>query len=125
MLSKRFAVAAACLAIASAMSAGCAASYSSEIDSIMAGDTLNQMSADSAPQQSVVNGWTARDFLELSARQNIESTYLLYGLLIVGVLVIVLLFVLVRRMSRLEAALTRQTPEWSEPIAADPTPPLG
>jgi hypothetical protein len=42
--------------------------YLADIRSAMLDDRLNQNSADSAPQQSVVNGWTARDLLAISAR---------------------------------------------------------
>src|SRR5687768_9021956 len=38
------------------------------IRQIMAADALNQSRAEGAPQQSVVNGWTARDLLELVAQ---------------------------------------------------------
>lgn len=44
-----------------------------DIASVLAGDTINQASTKGAPQQSVVNGWTARDLLELIATQGVES----------------------------------------------------
>lgn len=45
----------------------------SDIDTVLAADTLNQARTEGAPQQSVVNGWTARDFLELSVQQGVDS----------------------------------------------------
>jgi hypothetical protein len=99
--------------LASVVSAGCAATYSSQIDSIMSIDTLNQASAGSAPQQTVVNGWTARDLLELSARQSAEMTYIMYGLLAVGIVLVLLLVIMARRLSRLEAALSQPPSLWS------------
>ena len=39
----------------------------------MVSDTLNQGRTEGAPQQSVVNGWTARDLLELTAKQGVEA----------------------------------------------------
>lgn len=41
----------------------------SAINSIMTDDGLSQISADSAPKQTVVNGWTTRDLLEVIALQ--------------------------------------------------------
>jgi hypothetical protein len=45
----------------------------SDIAAIMLDDGLNQGTADSAPQQSVVNGWTARDLLEVIAKQGADT----------------------------------------------------
>lgn len=45
----------------------------SDISNVMIEDTLNQGRAEGAPQQSVVNGWTARDLLELTATQGVEA----------------------------------------------------
>lgn len=44
-----------------------------DIAQIMVGDSLNQTSADSAPKQTVVNGWTARDLLEAIAQQGADT----------------------------------------------------
>lgn len=44
-----------------------------DIAAIMTDDGLNQGTADSAPQQSVVNGWTARDLLEAIAQQGADT----------------------------------------------------
>ncbi len=44
-----------------------------DIAYVMAGDSLNQKSAAGAPQQAVVNAWTARDLLELAAKQGVEA----------------------------------------------------
>lgn len=41
--------------------------YSSEISSVMADYEANNAMADSAPQQEVVNGWVAKDLLEVIA----------------------------------------------------------
>ena len=46
---------------------------SSDISKVMVGDTLNQARTEGAPQQAVVNGWTARDLLELTARQGVDA----------------------------------------------------
>lgn len=75
------------LSIAIMSASGCAATYLSDIDAIAAGDAINQLSADSAPQQTVVNGWTARDYLELAARQNTEANVLMY--FAVGALIVI------------------------------------
>ena len=85
---------------------GCAATYPGEIDSISGNDSINQLSADSAPQQSVVNGWTARDYLELAARQNTEVSVLLYVAVAVLVIIALTLLTQSRRLLRLERALT-------------------
>ena len=45
----------------------------SDISIVMLGDEVNQESADPAPKQTVVNGWTARDLLELIAKQGVAS----------------------------------------------------
>ena len=44
-----------------------------DVSKVMLGDTLNQARTEGAPQQSVVNGWTARDLLELTAKQGVEA----------------------------------------------------
>lgn len=44
-----------------------------DISEVMLSDTLNQSRTEGAPQQSVVNGWTARDLLELTAKQGVEA----------------------------------------------------
>lgn len=44
-----------------------AADYQQDIHSAMIGDRVNQRAAETAPQQAVVNGWTARDLLKISA----------------------------------------------------------
>ena len=43
------------------------------IRQVMAEDALNQPTAQGAPQQSVVNGWTARDLLEVIAKTGAAS----------------------------------------------------
>lgn len=40
-----------------------------DISSALLDDSINQKAAGGAPQQSVVNGWTARDLLTIIARQ--------------------------------------------------------
>jgi hypothetical protein len=42
--------------------------YRSEIRAALAGDEVNQATASGAPQQQVVNGWTARDLLAAGDR---------------------------------------------------------
>lgn len=73
---------------------------SDEIDGALLIADLNEESAESAPQQQVINGWTARDLLEIQANQlnDIEKaqsqTTLLLGLLSVlaslGIVAVVL-----------------------------------
>jgi hypothetical protein len=46
---------------------------SSDISKVMVEDALNQARTQGAPQQAVVNGWTARDLLELAAKQGVEA----------------------------------------------------
>ena len=41
---------------------------STEISTAIVEDSLNAKSSSSAPQQQVVNGWTARDLLEIDAK---------------------------------------------------------
>lgn len=45
----------------------------SDVDYVMASDKINQASADSAPKQTVVNGWASRDLLELVAKQQVAN----------------------------------------------------
>ena len=76
------------LLMASLVSA-CAVTYPSRISDISSSDALNQLSADSAPQQAVVNGLRARDYLKLIAEQNTERSFLLYAVLaMLGVLLV-------------------------------------
>lgn len=48
-------------------------SRSSEISGALSDAELNELSADSAPQQQVVNGWVARDLLAIIAEQQNEA----------------------------------------------------
>lgn len=48
-------------------------SQAGAISAALAGGELNESSADSAPQQQVVNGWVARDLLAAIGRQNEEA----------------------------------------------------
>jgi hypothetical protein len=91
--------------------AACAATYPGEIDLIGTTDSLNQLGADSAPQQTVVNGWTARDYLALTARQNTEVSVLVY--VMVGILVVIALTLLAqnRRLLKLERTLSSGEPQ--------------
>lgn len=57
-----------------------------DVAGVMAMDTVNQASADSAPKQTVVNGWTARDLLELIAKQGQARDHRPAALLTIGVL---------------------------------------
>jgi hypothetical protein len=57
-----------------------------DVAAVMTMDTLNQASADSAPKQTVVNGWTARDLLELIAKQGESQDHRPAALLTIGVL---------------------------------------
>lgn len=109
-------------ALAAITVTGCAATYPGAIDTISGNDALNQLSADSAPQQSVVNGWTARDYLELAARQNTEVSVLLY--LAVAVLVIIALTLLTqnRRLLRVEQALASAAAPGSKAPSGVPQP---
>jgi len=46
--------------------------YESVVGAALADYEANDALAESAPQQQVVNGWIARDLLEVIARQNVE-----------------------------------------------------
>jgi len=46
--------------------------YESLITEALDADRLNNLSTESAPQQQVVNGWTARDLLTIIAKENID-----------------------------------------------------
>lgn len=46
--------------------------YLSLIQQTLSNDTANNARAQGAPQQAVVNGWTARDLLTIIAKQNID-----------------------------------------------------
>lgn len=45
----------------------------SDIDAVMIDDSINQGRTEGAPQQAVVNGWTARDLLKIMATEGVES----------------------------------------------------
>lgn len=51
-----------------------AGAYLSDIRTVIGRDRLNQSTAESAPQQTVVNGWTARDLLAVSDRISAANT---------------------------------------------------
>lgn len=62
--------------------------YKGDVKSALRLATLNEATADSAPQQQVVNGWAARDLLAIIAREQADSDErqaALTGLLIVAV----------------------------------------
>lgn len=92
------------LVLAATLMSACAASYPGRISEIEGTDALNQLSADSAPQQSVVNGWTARDYLKLVAEQNTEQSFLMYGL------VVLLALLLLRSVRTARASQSSEIP---------------
>ena len=49
--------------------------YTEDIASAMSGYAANNVYADSAPKQQVVNGWVAKDLLKVSTEQNAEIIY--------------------------------------------------
>lgn len=49
-----------------------ATTYESLISSVLADDVLNNTRTEGAPQQTVVNGWTARDLLTIIAKENAD-----------------------------------------------------
>ena len=49
-----------------------ATTYESLISSVLADDAFNNTRTQGAPQQTVVNGWTARDLLTIIAKQNAD-----------------------------------------------------
>lgn len=49
-----------------------ASSYESLISAVLADDAANNLRTQGAPQQTIVNGWTARDLLTVIARQNAD-----------------------------------------------------
>jgi hypothetical protein len=102
------------------MLAGCAVTYPGAMEAISGNDAINQLSADSAPQQAVVNGWTARDYLALVAQQNTEHSVLMYAL--IGLLVVIALALLTqnRRLAHVETVLSGSTPAQSGSPAPPP-----
>lgn len=44
--------------------------YEEMLADVLVGDTVNNTRTEGAPQQQVVNGWTARDLLTLQVQQN-------------------------------------------------------
>ena len=60
-----------------------ATSYESLITSALDADAANNLRTEGAPQQQVVNGWTAKDLLTIIAKENID---ILKALLLIGVL---------------------------------------
>lgn len=68
-------------------------SDSSDVSRVLANDDLNQSNASGAPQQAVVNGWVARDLLEVIARDQLENKQVDHrpsALLLLGLLLMVL-----------------------------------
>lgn len=49
-----------------------ATSYESLITSALDADAANNLRTEGAPQQQVVNGWTAKDLLTIIAKENID-----------------------------------------------------
>lgn len=49
-----------------------ATQYETLISDALDADRLNNMTTESAPQQQVVNGWTARDLLIIIAKENVD-----------------------------------------------------
>lgn len=49
-----------------------ASTYESLISSVLADDVSNNARTEGAPQQTVVNGWTARDLLTVIAKENAD-----------------------------------------------------
>jgi hypothetical protein len=47
-------------------------SYGAAITAALAADTANNTSTEGAPQQTVVNGWTAKDLLTIIAKQGAD-----------------------------------------------------
>ena len=62
---------------------------SKTIDDVMSEDFANQLSAESAPQQSVTNGWVEQDLTEILVHQQLD--YRTQGLAFLGVLEICLI----------------------------------
>lgn len=84
-----------------------------DIAGVMAGDAIDQATADSAPKQTVVNGWTARDLLELIAKQGVAAhDPRPAALLLIGVLALCLFLAtsVAARTSRTESPEARQDP---------------
>jgi hypothetical protein len=102
--------------------AGCAASYPGRIAVIDTDDGINQLSADSAPQQTVVNGWTARDYLKLVAEQNTEHSFLNYATLLLLLLITIQLIRLNRRIGTIDKGLSRDSAHANPPPTGPPRP---
>ncbi len=90
-----------------------------DIAGVMAGDAINQATADSAPKQTVVNGWTARDLLELIAKQGVAAhDPRPAALLLIGVLALCL-FLATTAVACPARAPAEETTQG--PVAAGPT----
>lgn len=61
-------------------------SFASERSSIEATDDLNNLRAEGAPQQEVVNGWTTIEYLSLLSEQQEQSNNRLDALLLLALL---------------------------------------
>lgn len=95
---------------------------SQSIDAAVAADRINQASTSSAPQQSVVNGWTARDLLEIIARQGAvapDADERPAALLVVAVIGIALILFTARPPSRRSIENSSSVPLSPAPLDAD------
>ena len=84
---------------------------SDDIDQALRDATVNEISAQGAPQQAVVNGWVARDLLAIIAEQqndtaSDERVPALVGLIVLGIALYVF-----TSPSRAEAAPAPAAPE--------------
>ena len=74
--------------------AAAATDYDTAISAALSDDNANNLRAEGAPQQTVVNGWTAKDLLTIIARQNGDLMRLsssderIPALLLIGVLAV-------------------------------------
>jgi hypothetical protein len=78
------------LVFVAALLTACIATYPGKLDSIQSADSINNLSAGSAPQQTVVAEWTIRDYSELIATQNTEQSAQLYAVIALLVLIALL-----------------------------------
>ncbi len=67
--------------------------HDSAVTAALSNAASNNLSAQGAPQQAVVNGWLARDLMEIQIRQNNDELVLLH--LTVAVLIAALLSVII------------------------------
>jgi hypothetical protein len=97
--------------------------YNSAVNAALAAAASNNSSAQGAPQQAVVNGWLARDLMEIQIKQNDDELVLLH--LSVVVLIAALVAVIIAGGVAATGGRAEESDGenlWTEPPDADDTP---